>query len=102
MTVKNGTRVTVNDQAGKIVKSFKNGKAKIELEDGTSTTTSEFVVRRPGRKSLEQSIGAEAVAEQVKDFLGDLGKAKSQDEKKRLRRLLRRRGHRGGLGKAKV
>lgn len=52
-----------------------------------------------GRKSLRESMTAEEIAAEIKELLNDLAAASSVDEKKRIRRALRLRGHAGGLQK---
>lgn len=53
---------------------------------------------RRGRCSIEE-MGHKEIRTEVKELLQDLTAATDPDDKKRLRRMLRRRGHRGGLGK---
>ena len=50
------------------------------------------------KKSKHKMKGEEA---SVKELLKQLTETKDSEEKRRLRRLLRRRGHHGGLGKRK-
>ena len=103
--MKNGTRVNVtlgngNEVAGNLVKTFKNGKVRVELESGEMETFDAVHVheRKAGRKSLAQSMSPDDLQADIEDIMGQLGKAKNEDDKKRLRRMLRRRGHTGGLG----
>lgn len=50
-----------------------------------------------GRKSLTASLSAKEKQEQIDDLLDELRKSTDPDDKKRIRRALRARGHRGGL-----
>ncbi len=54
-----------------------------------------------GRKLSERKTPAE-LKEEIKDLLSDLEGSTDPDEKKRIRRALRVRGHRGGLGEKKL
>lgn len=56
--------------------------------------------KKRGRQSIKASMTPAEIAAEVKELLTDLRAAKDVDEKKRIRRALRLRGHRGGLGKA--
>jgi hypothetical protein len=50
-----------------------------------------------GRISLRDQ-DPETVAEEIEELIVDLKHSTDLDEKKRIRRALRRRGHAGGLG----
>lgn len=50
-----------------------------------------------GRKAITERSKSE-VRSEVKELLVDLHEAEDPDDKKRIRRALRRRGHTGGLG----
>ena len=52
---------------------------------------------KKGRRSIGE-LPKEEVKAEIVEFLDDLRKATDPDDKKRIRRSLRRRGHRGGLG----
>lgn len=103
--MKSGTRVNVtlgngNELTGEVVKVFKNGKARVTLEDGKTEVydLTHIRERKPGRKSLAQSLTPAELKTEVKDLIAELRGAKDQEDKKRIRRALRRRGHTGGLG----
>lgn len=51
-----------------------------------------------GRKKLVDTMTAEEIKQEVKEFLNDLAASSDPEEKKRIRRALRLRGHFGGLG----
>lgn len=104
--MKNGTRVNVTKGneilVGVVAKTFKNGSLSVVLDDsdGKPNTfpASDVSERKAGRKSLAQTMSPAEMAKEVKGLIGELEGAKTIDDKKRLRRLLRRRGHAGGLG----
>jgi hypothetical protein len=52
-----------------------------------------------GRKKLSESLSPKEIKQEIKDLLRDLEVSTDPDEKKRIRRALRLRGHWGGLGK---
>lgn len=105
-TMKNGTRVNVTLGNGDVIpgtisKAFKNNKYKVTCDDETKSGTfdaAHVAERKAGRRPLAQTMTAKELASEVDGLLEQLGKAKNEDDKKRLRRLLRRRGHQGGLG----
>ena len=76
-----------------------NGKLTVEFDDGeTATLDSKDVKRRKrGRASIREELSQSELSSEIKDLIADLKACDDQDEKKRLRRMLRRRGHTGGL-----
>ena len=65
-----------------------------EVED---VNAKHVTIRKRGRKSLAEEMTPAELAAQIKGLLADLRDTDDQDEKKRIRRALRRRGHSGGL-----
>lgn len=76
----------------------------VEFDDGETTFVpnskvgTSITIRKRGRKTIEETCTATEIKKQVSDLLKELKGATDVDEKKRLRRALRRRGHVGGLG----
>lgn len=93
--------VNVNEEVftGEVIKVFKNKKVKIRFEDGTTQNISheDLSPRRPGRKSLQESLTEEERQEQIDSMLEALRSTDDQGKKKNFRAALRRLGHRGGL-----
>lgn len=93
--------VNVNDEiyTGEVIKVFKNNKVKIRFEDGSTQNIShkDLSLRRPGRKSLQESLTEEERQEQIESMLEALRSTDDQGKKKNFRAALRRLGHRGGL-----
>ena len=54
--------------------------------------------QKRGRKKLQESTTKQDMKLDIKELLDELKKSKDAEDKKRIRRLLRRRGHQGGLG----
>jgi hypothetical protein len=54
--------------------------------------------KKRGRKSLAETLTPAEIKGEIDELLSDLRKSTDTDEKKRLRRALRLRGHLGGLG----
>ncbi len=66
-----------------------------------ATTATQPEEKKRGRKSLIESMTPSEIAKEIDELLATLAKSKDLDEKKRVRRALRLRGHRGGLNKNK-
>jgi len=69
--IENGSNVnvTIDDEIiiGTVVKIFKNGKARVEFDDGTKKTfpADAIELRRPGRRKLMESLSDEEREAQV-------------------------------------
>ena len=105
-TFKAGTRVTVqftnSSSQGTVVKTFKNGNVRVDFGNGEvmNINPNDCAIRetKRGRASIINTLTPIEIEEEVTGLLEDLQSADSTDEKKRIRRALRTRGHRGGLG----
>lgn len=56
----------------------------------------------PGATKLTDKLTPEQLKQQINDLLDELRGSTSKNDKKRIRRMLRSRGHRGGLGVVKA
>jgi hypothetical protein len=76
----------------------------VEFDDGEKAFVpvkeldAKVALRKRGRKPLEETLSEAEINKQVRDLLKELKVATDVDDKKRIRRALRRRGHAGGLG----
>jgi len=89
---------------GSVVKTAK-GNITVEFDDGETHTYTAAAVKRGdvtiskrGRRSLHEEMTPAEIEKEVKDLLAELKTSDDPEDKKRIRRALRRRGHTGGLG----
>ena len=97
-----GTRVNAEWTDGNVYpavvtqKAMSNDKTvAVRWDDGDEGTSvvAKVTPRQSGRRSLEQEHSPEEIAEQIESLLQQLSTSTDIDEKKRIRRALRRRGH---------
>lgn len=99
-----GTSVNVTDGdevfIGTVTGAPRKGKCRVEFDDDTAKwyPVSAIVERKRGRRAITEVLGEGELKAEVDLLLAQLRGAKNDEDKKSLRRMLRRRGHRGGLG----
>ena len=97
-----GQRVNVTVKGeqfiAEVVKQYKNGKVRVEFDDGTKTNVSpsEITERKRGRKSIVESMSPAELKAHIDGLLNELESCETQDEAKKIRAKLRRAGHKGG------
>lgn len=83
-----------------VVRMVRGGKVRVRFDDDTEATVkaADCEVLKRGRRALTESLTPDELQAEIDGLLAALKKAGDTDEKKAIRRALRRRGHKGGLG----
>jgi len=104
-TFSKGMRVEIigddhSGERGEITKLMRGGVVMVASDDGEKRSVKTACIRElhRGRKALLVSLSDKELHAEIKQLMDELTSCDDHDEKKRLRRMLRRRGHQGGLG----
>lgn len=83
-------------------KAAKGNNYRVEFDDGELATVKAADLKglKRGRRSVIEELTPTALKADIAKLIKDLKATDDQDEKKRLRRALRRRGHTGGINAA--
>jgi len=104
VSFKKGDRVSVFTDGGAwkgtVEKMHKSGTAMVADDSNTvqRVKTSQLSELHRGRQALLTSLSTKELHSEIAQIVKELKATTDRDEKKRLRRSLRRRGHKGGLG----
>ena len=97
------TAPVVTPTKSQALKSAKASKAKPNLQvKGKRAVKSAPTVRKFGRGKLIDTLKPDELKAEIREFLDDLKASSDPEEKKRIRRALRLRGHHGGLNQPRI